>query len=250
MKTCLGYIDCFLKHAKNEVNSYDLSDLYRNTFLYFAGGAVANTNKEKANARAREKQEAAAKAEREKGHDVVTRRLQEIMESTVGLGHGTANYLRVRKNEDTGRYGFWVGAGSDYNMITRQRGPDRWTQVATRVDGQWVLRHDWDENDKVYQTVGTWGGDCAFCHLDGHRGHSDKKGHRSKLTKAMFLGLQATSQAGMRLRKEADAQDKVVEFKYRKNSKNILGVKLEPAPRRVYDTETMEFHDAPSDTSY
>jgi hypothetical protein len=251
MKTCLGYIDCFLKHAKNETSGYDLSNLYKNTFLYFAGSAVATTNKEKRDARLREQAETKAKLEKEKGHDVVSRRLQEILEGTAGIGHQTAAYMRVRKAEDTGKYTFYTGTGSEYSYTTRLRGPENWVPVATRQEGVWVLRHDW-ETCGAHNTVSSWGGECAFCHLDGHRDHSDKKGHRRKFTKALMIGLQATGQAGMRLMKEGltDKNGDALTFKYRKNSKQVMGVRVEEAPCRVYNEDTMEFHDAPANPSY
>lgn len=239
MKTCLGYMDVFLKHVKNEVNHYDLNPLYKNTFLYLAGQPIASSVSTKSQAR---KQEAAVEAQRveaEKSDGLVQRRLREFMAKSVG--RKKAKKFVITK-EDDGHYTFNVMSASTYDYRLQKDVGGTPVPIADRRNGEWVVRHGWEDNAGVYQHTGRWGGACTFCDVDGNQHHDEKKGHIKKTNKAIFMALQASSQAGIRIARD-DVRDKdgePVEFKYRSNSKKFIGVKFAPAPIQHWHEDETE----------
>jgi hypothetical protein len=230
MKTCLGYMDVFLKHIKNEVNHYDLNPLYRNTFLYMAGQPIASSVSHKSTERKAEQLAEVQRVEAEKSEGLVQRRLREFMAKSVG--NAIARKFRITQEED-GHYTFNVLKGMTYDHRARKDVGGNPVPIADRKNGEWRLRYGWDQNTDVFAHTGRWGGDCAFCGVSGNRDHDDKKGHIRKTTQGIFKALQASSQAGIRIVRDGvlDKDGDPVEFKYRSNSKKFIGVVLpEPAP--------------------
>lgn len=229
MKTCLGYMDVFLKHVNNEVNHYDLNPLYKNTFLYLAGQPIASSVSTKSNTRKAEQAAEAKRAENEKSDGLVQRRLREFISKSIGARK--AKKFAITK-EDDGHYTFNVMSASTYDYRLQRDVGGTPVPIADRRNGEWVVRHGWEDTKGVYEHTGRWGGACAFCDVDGNSHHDEKKGHIKKTNKAIFMALQASSQAGIRIARDGvlDKYGDPVEFKYRANSKKFIGVKFAPAP--------------------
>jgi hypothetical protein len=246
MKTCLGYMDVFLKHVKNEINHYELNPLYRGTFLYMAGQPIAASVSTKSQNRKQEAAVEARRVEAEKSEGLVQRRLREFMAKSVGSR--MSRKFRITQ-EDDGHYTFNVVTGTTYDHRARKDVGGDSVPIADRKDGVWVLRQGWDANDRVYAHTGRWGGDCAFCGVSGNQHHDEKKGHIAKTNKAIFKALQASSQAGIRIARDEvlDKDGDPVEFKYRSNSKKFIGVKL-PEPLPVVRDWTEEEENASENT--
>lgn len=244
MKTCLGYMDVFLKHVNNEVNHYDLNPLYKNTFLYLAGQPIASSVSTKSNTRKAEQAAEAKRVENEKSDGLVQRRLREFIAKSIG-GRKAKKFV-ITKEED-GHYTFNVMSASTYDYRLQRDVGGTPVPIADRRNGEWVVRHDWENTKGVYQHTGRWGGACAFCDVDGNSHHDEKKGHIKKTNKAIFMALQASSQAGIRIARDGvvDKNGDPVEFKYRANSKKFIGVKFAPAP-----FDYMKEDNATENTSY
>lgn len=244
MKTCLGYIDVFLKHATEGKGLYDLPQEYRGTFLSLAAAPIQDAVNSKKRRRETERAEAAEREKAQASEGLVQRRLREFIAKTLGTKR--ANLFSIRK-EEGGRYTFNVQSNPTFDYRKQAHVAGTSIPIADRVDGVWVVRHDWDANEEVFRHTGSWGGDCTFCGGRGNRGHDRKKGHVRQVTKAMFLAMQASSQAGIRIVRDGvlNKDGEPVEFKYRANSKNLVGVTFAPAPF-AYLTEE---EDAPTDTS-
>jgi hypothetical protein len=240
MKTCLGYMDVFLKHIKNEINHYDLNPLYRNTFLYMAGQPIASSVSSKSTERKAAQAAEVARVEASKSEGLVQRRLREFMAKSVG--NRMARKFRITQ-EDDGHYTFNVLPAPTYDHHARKDVGGDPVPIADRKNGEWLLRQGWDNNALVYAHTGRWGGDCPFCGVSGNRDHDEKKGHIKKTDKAIFKALQASSQAGIRIARDGvlDKDGEPVEFKYRANSKKFIGVVLPPPPPVVQDWTEDEY---------
>ena len=244
MKTCLGYMDVFLQHVKG-ANVYNLPTEYRNTFLCKAGEPIAISVGTK---NAIRKAEAAAEVKRqedEKSEGLIQRRLREFIAKSVGNKKAT-KFSIVR--EEDGHYTFNILSEQTFNYRTQAHEGGQPVPLADRRNGEWVVRHGWDTNLETYKVTGRWGGQCEFCGVDGNSYHDEKKGHIRKTNNAIFKAMQASSQAGIRIARDGvlDKNGDPVEFKYRANSKNLIGVKFAPAP---FDYSEKEYADA-ENTSY
>jgi hypothetical protein len=229
MKTCLGYMDVFLKHIKNEVNHYDLNPLYKNTFLYMAGQPIAGSVSSKSQTRKTEQAAEVKRQEAVASDGLVQRRLREFIAKSVG--NRMAKKFSITK-EEGGHYTFNVLSAQTYDYRKQTYIGGVPVPIADRLNGEWVVRHGWDSNEETYRVTGRWGGMCDFCGVDGNSHHDEKKGHIKKTNKAIFKALQASSQAGIRIARDGvvDKNGDPVEFKYRANTKKFIGVKFAPAP--------------------
>jgi len=224
MKTCFGYMDCFIKHVDGATNPYSLPSVYQNTVLCNIGGPLKQKVEAKKSLRMRAKQDAEAKEAAKSIEGMIPRKLREYMVRHIGE-RNTAFAIR---QEDNGRYTFNLVTGTRYDSTSRKHVPTSFTAIADRVDGDWVVRYDWDDGGNAFRVTGSYGGWCEPCGKHGRRGHDETAGHIRNMTKVAFVGMQATSKEGMRLHKD-DVRDKDgerVTFTYRKNSKKLVGVRF------------------------
>jgi hypothetical protein len=235
MKTCLGYMDCFIKHATHEVSytSYGRTapKQYMGTMLYLAAGPIANEIQNKKNQRRRLQDAISAKEAAKKEESLVCRRLREIMAKWIVIGPANQGFSILQ--EEDGHYTFNVAMDARYDYRTQTTKPGKHYPIADRRDGVWVVREDWEHGGSIYNRTGSWGGTCVTCGGHGNRDHDETKGHRKTLVKKAFIAMQATSAAGMKLIKKYEALEtdgaraaEPLEFKYRANQKQFLGVRL------------------------
>lgn len=235
MKTCLGYMDCFIKHATREVSygSYgnQAPKEYVGTMLYLAATPIANEIQNKKNERRRLQDAIETREAKKKEESLVCRRLREYMAKWVAVGQAHAGFAILQ--EDDGRYTFNVKMDDSYDYRSQTKKPGKCLPIADRREGVWVVREDWEHRGEIYNRTGSWGGTCVTCQAHGNRDHDETKGHRKTLVKKAFIAMQATSSEGMRLIKEYEARDtdaarveEPLEFKYRANQKKFVGVRL------------------------
>ena len=237
MKTCLGYMDCFIKHATREVsfNSYGNSAPreYMGTMLYLAATPIANEIQSKKNKRKRLQDAIATTEARKKEESLVCRRLREYMAKWVAVGPAHAAFAILQ--EEDGHYTFNVKFDDSYDYRTQTQRPGKCLPIADRRNGVWEVREDWEHGGEVYNRTGSWGGTCVTCGAHGNRDHDHTNNHRKTFVKKAFIAMQATSAAGMKLIKDYEAletdefrKQEPLEFKYRANQKQFLGVRLPP----------------------
>jgi len=236
MKTCLGYMDCFIKHATRQVqfNSYGSPQppsAYKGTMLFLAAGPISHEIQSKKNERQRLQDALATKEAERKEESLVCRRLREIMAKWIVIGPAHAGFTIVQ--EDDGHYTFNVKFDAEYDYRTQTKKPGKTLALADRRDGVWVVREDWEHRGEVYHRTGSWGGTCVTCGNHGNRDHDETKNHRKTFVKKAFIAMQATSAEGMKLIKDYEAletdglrEQEPLEFKYRANQKEFIGVRL------------------------
>ena len=224
MKTCFGYMDCFIKHVGGETSAYNLPKIYQNTVLCNVGGPLKGKVEAKKAARLREKQEAEAIEAAKKTEGMIARKLREYMIRHIGA----RNDAFAIRQEDDGRYTFNLVTGTRYDSVSRKHVPTSFKAIADRREGMWVVRHDWEEGGNIFRVTGHYGGWCEPCGKHGRRGHDETAGHMRAMTKVAFVAMQATSKEGMRLHKDnvCDKEGNPVTFTYRKNSKKLVGVRF------------------------
>jgi hypothetical protein len=224
MKTCLGYMDCFIKHVDGEINPYSLPSVYQNTVLCNIGGPLKQKVEAKRGLRLRAKQDAEAKEAAASVEGLIARKLREYM----GRHIGNRNEAFAIRQEDNGRYTFNLVTETRYNSTSRTHVPTSFKPIADRVDGDWVVRYDWDDGGNIFVVTGRYGGWCEPCGKHGRSGHDETPGHIRNMTKVAFIGMQATSKEGMRLHKDnvCDKEGNPVTFTYRKNTKKLVGVRF------------------------
>lgn len=217
MKTCLGHRNMFIKQAKECItSSYGLPNEFTSTLLFSLGTVVAARVSKIRREREAEAEREKARRAMEAENDHVTLRLNEII--SKALGDEPARVIQIVRREQGGKKVYCLGTrgGRAYNQ---NRGPFR--TIAVRDQGEWVFPETFTEKGEWLNTTSSWGGFCGVCKGDGYRGHNHTKSHTKNMVKAIMIAGQATSSAGMRLlQKNPDH-----EFKYRKNSRTLVGVK-------------------------
>ena len=224
MKTCLGYMDCFLKHVNGERSYYDLPRVYQGTVLCVVGNPLKDKVQAKVRARQAEKDDTAAKEATKASEGMIARKLREYMVRHIG----SRNEAFAIRKEDNGRYTFNLVTGTRYDSTARKHVPTTFKTIADRVDGEWVVRYDWDDGGNIFRVTGHYGGWCEPCGKHGRRGHDETAGHMRAMTKVAFVAMQATSKEGMRLHKDnvCDKEGNPITYTYRKNSKKLVGVRF------------------------
>lgn len=233
MKTCLGYMECFIKHATGQVNYGSYSSAapkeYEGTMLYLAAKPIADRIRRKQVERQQQKEETEASERAQKEESLVCRRLREFMARPDVIGAAAAGFAILQ--EDDGRYTFNVKFDKTYDYRTCTYHASESLPLADRREGIWVVREDWEHKQRIYNRTGSWGGKCVTCQAHGNRDHDDTKNHRKILVKKAFIAMQATSALGMQLIKQYESEEcpeEPLEFKYRANQKQFLGVRMPP----------------------
>lgn len=224
MKTCLGYMDCFLKHVNGEIAHYSLPTVYQNTVLACVGNPLKAKVEAKKSVRLRAKQEEETKEAAKASEGMIARKLREYMVRHIG----SRNEAFAIRKEDDGHYTFNLVTSTRYDSTARKHVPTTFKTIADRVEGEWVVRYDWDDGGNIFRVTGHYGGWCEPCGKHGRRGHDETAGHMRAMTKVAFVAMQATSKEGMRIHKD-DVRDKdgePVTYTYRKNSKKLVGVRF------------------------
>lgn len=243
MKTCLGYMECFINHSTGKTrNTYDLPKVYKDTVLSLAATPLANEILSVQRARLRLKEEEKRLEEAVVTDNLVSRRLGEYMQRHLGA---QTKAFSIRK-EENGCYTFCAAGEKRYDASRGGYYNAEHTPIADRVDGVWVLRNGWDSG-KLYNMTNYYGGKCSVCLIDGRTGHDESAGHIRKVNKAAFIGMQATSKEGMRIHNEGilDKDGEPFSFTYRKNTKKLVGVTFAPT-----EEEIARDYDIPKTTTY
>lgn len=232
MKTCLGYMEAFLKHVNNPKASYsqDFCDEYRGTLLHLVGGTI--------NAKVRAKQEARLKLVKEQEHleeakatsNFVCNMFKEHAYNALGpAAHG----IIFTKHEGNTFTASVVRPNTRYDYALQKSVQVKPAPIADRVKGEWVIRRGALIPGAIAFCTLDYGGRCVHCQAKGNRNHNGSQKHEKTLIKNVLIGLQATSAEGVRLTKSGitDKNGDPFSFTYRANMKQekLIGVRFDIA---------------------
>ena len=225
LNTCWGFKTMFNQHVigGGGRSEYDMPRVYRDSMAFFVGSKMAANIANIKAERQRAHEEEAARKKLEAENDLVTKRLNMILQSK-------GDYAGVMVQKVDGQY--WLGTyQKSYSYTARRDVLESFYKWAVRKNGVWFVRKDWKDHKEIYNTVSSWGGHCRICGGDGYRDHRLSKKHVYNTEKALFLAAQATSRDGIKLQQN----DPDLVFKYRRNQKHIVGVQLADFTSEVFD---------------